>query len=189
MEKKAELKQPYTESQRMNFIVENNHNKGYEIREVETTYEVEEQVPYTETETVEKTGYNLEAWGYSEEELQARERERINMLTMTALDFIGVLQQFGLTLEQINTYLEANLSVKMQLTYCQNVFCGVAKSLMPITFEDVTITADMVEIAFRIKNGEPIDEDNGTGEASDETSNEDETSSNPPVDNNEEIEE
>ena len=124
-----------------------------------------------------------------ETEKAQEEQDRINKLTMTALDFIGFLQDAGLTLEQINAYLQANLAVKMQLTYCQNVYCGVAKSLMPITFEDITITADMVEIAFRIKNGETIDEDNSTGEASDEISNEDETSSNPPVDNNEEIEE
>lgn len=86
---------------------------------------------------------------------EALEEEiRINKLTMTPLDFIGVLQGFGLTLKQINAYLEANLEVKMQLTYCQFVYCGVAKSLMPITFEDVTITADMVETAFKAKYGE-----------------------------------
>ena len=81
------------------------------------------------------------------------ERERINNLTMTALDFIGVLQSFGLTLEQINAYLESNLPVKMQLTYCQNVYCGVAKALMPITYEGITITAEMVEAAFIAKEG------------------------------------
>ena len=76
---------------------------------------------------------------------EALEEEiRINKLTMTPLDFIGVLQGFGLTLEQINAYLEANLEVKIQLTYCSDVYCGGAKSLMPITFEDVTITAEMV---------------------------------------------
>lgn len=80
---------------------------------------------------------------------EKEEQERINNLTMTALDFIGVLQSFGLTLEQINTYLESNLPVKMQLTYCQNVYCGVAKALMPITYEGITITADMVEEAFK----------------------------------------
>lgn len=96
------------------------------------------------------------------EERKAKERaEHINNLTMTALDFIGVLQQFGLTLEQINAYLESNLAVKMQLTYCQNVYCGVVKALMPITVGDLTITADMVEIAFRIKNGEVIEESEG----------------------------
>ena len=72
--------------------------------------------------------------------------EEINNFTMTPLDFINVLQGFGLTLEQINAYLESNLSVKMQLTYCNNVYCGVAKSLMPIEYGDITITAKMVEI-------------------------------------------
>lgn len=93
-----------------------------------------------------------------EDKLTAIEQERINNLTMTALDFITFLQQAGLTLQQINGYLEANLDVKMQLTYCQNVYCGVVKQLMPITVGDITITSEMVEIAFRIKNGEEIEE-------------------------------
>lgn len=88
---------------------------------------------------------------YTPEEKEQMEQERINNLTMTALDFIGVLQSFGLTLEQINTYLENNLPVKMQLTYCQNVYCGVAKSFMPIEYEGITITAQMVEDAFKAK--------------------------------------
>lgn len=89
------------------------------------------------------------------EQAKAIEEEiRINKLTMTALDFIGVLQSFGLTLEQIDEYLNANLAVKMQLQYCQNVFCGVAKDLMPIEFENITITAEMVEEAFKAKHGE-----------------------------------
>lgn len=130
MEIKAALESPYTKEQRLDFIVEQNHNLGYEIRETETA---------------------LEAWGLTEEEQEEQEKEHINNLKMTALDFIGVLQTFGLTLEQINTYLENNLSVKMQLTYCQNVYCGVAKSLMPITYEGVTITAQMIENAFKQK--------------------------------------
>lgn len=88
---------------------------------------------------------------YTPEEKEEMEQERINNLRMTALDFIGVLQSFGLTLEQINTYLESNLPVKMQLTYCQNVYCGVAKSLMPIEYEGITITAQMIEDAFKQK--------------------------------------
>ena len=66
-------------------------------------------------------------------------------MTMTPLDFINFLVDSGLALEQINTYLEANLSIKMQLTYHCNVYCGVAKDLMPITVDDVTITSDMAE--------------------------------------------
>ena len=77
----------------------------------------------------------------------------IDTLTMTALDFVNFLKQAGLTDLQIEYYLNANISVKHQLQFCQNVYCGVAKALMPITYEGVTITADMVEQAFKIKNG------------------------------------
>ena len=49
MELKAELKYPYTEEERADFIVEQNHKNGYEIREVETTYTEEIEIPYTET--------------------------------------------------------------------------------------------------------------------------------------------
>ena len=47
MEIKAELIKPYTEEQRIDFIVEQNHRKGYEIRETELS---------------------LEAWGNTDEE-------------------------------------------------------------------------------------------------------------------------
>ena len=40
----------------------------------------------------------------------------------------------------------------MQLTYCQNVYCGVVKALMPVTVGDITITADMIETVFKVKN-------------------------------------
>lgn len=81
------------------------------------------------------------------------EKERINSLTMTALDFVNFLKLAGLTDLQIEQYLNANLSIKHQLQFCQNVYCGVAKALMPITFEGVTITAEMVEQAFKQKHG------------------------------------
>ncbi len=47
MEIKATLNKPYTEEQRMDFIVTYNHQQGYEIREAETT---------------------IEAWGLTDEE-------------------------------------------------------------------------------------------------------------------------
>ena len=53
MEIKAELNKPYTENERIDFIVQNNHNLGYEIKETPTA---------------------LEAWGYTEEEKQEQER-------------------------------------------------------------------------------------------------------------------
>lgn len=133
MEIKAELKKPYTEVDRIEFIIEQNRKNGYRIEEADNA---------------------LLAWGYTDEEKQQQEIERVANLTMTALDFIGVLQQFGLTLQQINDYLENHLELKMQLTYCQNVYCGVVQQLCPLDVYGHTITKDMVIHAFKIKNGE-----------------------------------
>ena len=91
------------------------------------------------------------------EEIQRqKEDELINNLTMTALDFINFLKNVGLTDQNIEDYLNANLTVKHQLQFCQNVYCGIAKALMPIKYNGITITAEMVEQAFRIKNGEGV---------------------------------
>lgn len=65
MEIKAKLNKPYTEEQRINFIVEQNHQRGYEIRETKT---------------------ELQAWGYTEEEKQEQERQRLDSLTLTPSD-------------------------------------------------------------------------------------------------------
>lgn len=65
MEIKAELNKPYTDKERMDFIVEYNHKKGY---------------------TIEETEIKLVAKGYTEEENVELERERINMLSLTAAD-------------------------------------------------------------------------------------------------------
>lgn len=97
-----------------------------------------------------------------EHDKEQKEQERINKLTMTALDFIGVLEHFGLDyVTQIKPFLEANPELEKQLKYCQNVWCGVAKQIFkePLTLGNVTITADMVEIAFRLKNGEVNNDD------------------------------
>ena len=95
-----------------------------------------------------------------EQEHAEKEAKRIGELTMTALDFITFLRQCGLTLEQIRAYLDNNLELDTQLQYCQNVYCKVARSVMPITVGDITITSEMVEYAFKLKNGEikPIQE-------------------------------
>ena len=132
MEIKAELLKPYSETQRLNFIVNYNHNLGYEIRETEI---------------------KLEAWGYTQEEKEEQEKERVNNLTMTPLDFIKVLESLGLSLEEINTFLDSHLEIKTQLQYCNLVYCGVVKSFTPITIGELTITPEMIEHAFKSKEG------------------------------------
>ena len=86
MEIKAELKQPYTENERIDFIVEQNHNLGYEIRETEEA---------------------LEAWGYTEEEKQEQELKRLDNLSMTRGDvFEALILAKGLGKAQIRAMIE-----------------------------------------------------------------------------------
>ena len=57
MEIKATLNKPYTEIQRLDFIVEQNHNLGHEIKE---------------------TGLALEAWGYTDKEKEQQQKIQRN---------------------------------------------------------------------------------------------------------------
>lgn len=61
MEIKATLNKPYTEKQRLDFIVTNNHNKGYQIKETESA---------------------LEAWGHTDAEKSEQAKQaQIQILT------------------------------------------------------------------------------------------------------------
>ena len=86
MEIKAELKQPYTEDERIEFIVKQNHELGYTIEERED---------------------RLVALGYTLEELQQQEQERISKLSMTRGDvFEALILAKGLGKAQIRTMIE-----------------------------------------------------------------------------------
>ena len=80
MEIKATLNKPYTEKQKADFIVENNHQYGYEIKETETA---------------------LEAWGLTAEEIEEQEKQtrklevqnKIKELNQYAVDYIRIGDQ------------------------------------------------------------------------------------------------
>ena len=143
------LEKPYTDTQYADFVVEHNHNNGLVIEETETAlYALEANEIMVDGEPQVDADY--------EAKIAQAEAERVAKLTMTSLDFINFLEASGLSLEEITAWLDMpeNLRVKTQLTYCQNVYCGVACSLMPIQMNDVEITADMVIQAFKAKYGE-----------------------------------
>lgn len=132
MEIKATLNKPYTEEERINFIVEQNHKLGY---------------------TIEEQADKIVALGKTQEEIVKEQEDRINHLTCTALDLITFIKSLGLTDEQILAYLQANPSVQLQLTLCQNVFCGVVRQLCPLKISDtVTLTDEMVVSFFKKKH-------------------------------------
>lgn len=86
MEIKAELIKPYTENERMDFIVLENHNNGYEIRETDEA---------------------LQAWGYTADEIAQKEAERIAQLHLTRGDvFRALLLARQVTRQQIRALIE-----------------------------------------------------------------------------------
>lgn len=105
---------------------------------------------------VQETDINYQYYNgeyHTPEEIAEMEQERINNLSMTPLDFIKVLQSLGLTLEQINAFLDENIEIKTQLTYCNSVYCGVVKQFLPITIGGIEITASMIEQIFQEMGG------------------------------------
>ena len=102
MEIKAKLIQPYTQKERADFIVENNHILGYEIREYDD---------------------RLEAWGETEAEKEDREKrqieEFISHLTCTKRVLVLMLQELGKDYyNDILPLIEANQQAKMEWDLC-----------------------------------------------------------------------
>lgn len=100
------------------------------------------------------TVYDFELMTEEEAEAkeEAKEQERINMLTMTRLDFLKVIMSFGVTTEQINAYFNEHADHKLAFDYCQNVYCGTVRQALPVTVGDITITDEMIVQAFEEKN-------------------------------------
>lgn len=114
-------------------------NRMYHLEYLETPEEITERVVFDETQEE------------ADERERQEEEDRVNMLTMTALDFLKLLYSLGLTRQQVRAYLDENPEIDDELTYCQNVYCGVVKQLCPITVDGITITVSMVEQAFKNK--------------------------------------
>ena len=113
--------------------------QGLEIKEVQEGYVIYD----FELMTVEEM----------EEKQTQKEQDKINHLTMTALDFVTCIKKAGVSDEIILQYLQANPSVQLQLTLCQNVYCGVVRQLCPLRISDtVTLTDDMVVSFFKKKH-------------------------------------
>lgn len=99
MEIKAILYEPYTDVERMDFISENNHKLGYEIRQGQ---------------------YQLQAWGKTDEEKRQEqeqaEQERIASLNLTKADFWIALLDRNITKamvkEKINLIQDEKLKAK-----------------------------------------------------------------------------
>ena len=102
MKIKAELIKPYTEEERLDFIIDQNYNNGFEIIETE---------------------FSLQAWGYTKEDLEQQEKELLMKSNMTKLDFVNALESFGVNYyEHIVPLLNSNPEAKKQWDLCERVY-------------------------------------------------------------------
>lgn len=89
----------------------------------------------------------------TDEQKLKEEQDKINHLTMTALDFVTYIKKAGVSDEVILRYLQSNPSIQLQLTLCQNVYCGVARQLCPIKItEELILTDEQVVNMFKDKH-------------------------------------
>ncbi len=128
MEIKAELIKPYTEEERINFIIEYNHNQGY---------------------TIEETDKALLALGYTEEEIAQIEAQRIAMLSLTGADVErGIYKAKGMDFDDIIAYVTQlqpegldikalKIELKANNFYRGNPYVGAVGSLLGFSKEQL----------------------------------------------------
>ena len=136
MEIKATLQKPYTENERMDFIVQYNHGMGYVIEETET---------------------ELQALGYTEEEIALQEKERIAKLTCTKRVFALMLQELGITYTMLKQLIATNEQAQLEWDLCVELERG--NPLIDVFGQQLGITSEQIDGLFKYANGEITIED------------------------------
>ena len=131
MEIKAQLEKPYTEEKRMEFIVEYNHNQGCEIIETEE---------------------EIQALGYTEEEIALQEKERIANLTCTKRVFALMLQELGITYTMLKQLIATNEQAQLEWDLC--IELQRSNPLLDIMAMQLGITSEQLDGLFMYANGE-----------------------------------
>ncbi|MBQ3101609.1 hypothetical protein IJC60_01260 [bacterium] len=125
MEIKATLNKPYTEEEGIEFIVEYSHNQGLVIEETED---------------------ELQALGYTEEELAQFERERIAKLKLTKREvFLGLFQAKGITPDMIKAQI-TDPQALIEFEYANDYYRG--NPLIDIIGAQLGITSEQLDKFF-----------------------------------------
>lgn len=128
---------------------------NYPITNIEVSDEVYNAFIQDNDRYIYKDGVIIENPDYEEIKRQ-KEQEHINNLTMTAQDLLDMIHNLGVSWDSIDDYLNKHKELKLRLTTCQNVFCGVLRQLLPLDIDGVEITDEMIVRAFEIKNSQNI---------------------------------
>jgi hypothetical protein len=156
MEIKATLQKPYDEIDKLDFIVTYNHELGY---------------------TIEETEDELQALGYTEEEIALQEKERIAKLTCTKRVFALMLQELGITYTMLKQLIATNEQAQLEWDLC--VELERSNPLLDVMALQLGITSEQLDGLFRYANGEITIEQFREMYITEE----------PPVDNSEPVEE
>jgi hypothetical protein len=136
MEIKSTLLKPYSEEEKIEFIVEYNHNQGFEIKETET---------------------ELQALSYTQEEIEQQEKERIGKLTCTKRVFALMLQEMGITYAQLKELIATNTQAQLEWELC--IELERKNPLLDVMAMQLGITSQKLDALFKYANGEiTIDE-------------------------------
>ena len=129
MEVKAQLEKPYTEEQRMDFIVKQNHKNGYEIRETENS---------------------LGAWGYTEEEKEDQRKEQIAKLSMTKREmFLGLYQAKQITHDMLKAQITDPRAL-IEFEYANDYFRG--NPLIDVIGGQLGFTSEQLDDFFETRD-------------------------------------
>ena len=138
MEIKAQLLKPYTENQRMEFIVEYNHDKGF---------------------LIEETKEGLLALGYTQEELEQQDIERIAKLSLTKREvFLGIYKAKQISPEQIRAMI-TDTEALIEFDYANDYYrgnplinsVGEALGFTPEQLDRFFITKDYTELLPKVE--------------------------------------
>ena len=142
MEIKAELNNA-TEEQKLDFIVEYNHNQGYVIEQEIIN---EEEIVDEEGNTTTVYTYNLKALGYTEEEIEQQRRERIAKIKLTKREvFLGLFQAKGVTPDMIKAQI-TDAQALIEFEYANDYYRG--NPLIDIVGATLGITPEQLDKFF-----------------------------------------
>lgn len=134
MEIKAELFKPYTQEQRIKFIVENNHKLGY---------------------VIEETDKALLALGYMDEELVELEKERIGNLKITKRLFaIALRDNFGIPYQKLKQEIAQSDDALLEWDLCVELHRN--NPLLDTMAAKMGVTSQQLDYIFRVANGEDV---------------------------------
>ena len=129
MEIKATLQKPYTDNERMDFIVQYNHGIGCVIEETET---------------------ELQALGYTEEEINQQKREQIAKLSLTKREvFLGLYQAKGVTPDMIKAQI-TDPQALIEFEYANDYYRG--NPLIDAVGATLGITPEQLDKFFETKD-------------------------------------